>query len=161
MTRRLPKPSHHDVKDKRAEAAPWLAAVSWRRDQRRAWQHWWELCSTQGLEKPNSLLWLPAFSCWRQGLEAGQTWRPALQLRARPVIQRLREKVSWSWWPRGHLMGPQGTHTGGSCDWVNDPCGEAVSPTRCFHHYESYQEPGVYSESLKLSQMLLILGRKQ
>lgn len=74
MARRLPKHSHHDVKDKRAEPASWLAAVSWQLDQPRALQHWWELSSTQRLEKSNSSLWLPAFSCWRQHLEAGQPW---------------------------------------------------------------------------------------
>lgn len=60
--------------------------------------------------------------------------------------------------------GSKVAYTGGSCYSANDPTvpsGQAASHTRCFHHYEFYQESGVYSEKLKLSQMLFILGRKQ
>lgn len=155
----------------RTERAEPASAVTWQLDHPRASQHWWELSSTQGLEKPRPLLCLPAFSCWRQYWEAGQPWTSSTA--QGQASHSKTEKRSPGAGDQGQLLmrsgvlkatGSKAAHTGGSCYWANDPnvpCGEAASHTRCFHRCESYQESEVYRERLKLSQLLLTLGRKQ
>lgn len=65
-----------------------------------------EHCSTDENSAQHRDWKSPAHCCGFQLPYAGDsTWRldnlgPALQLKARSVIQRPREKASWSWWPR-------------------------------------------------------------
>lgn len=97
-------------------------------------------------------------------------WTTLDQLYCSGAVQAFKDQVKRSPGGQGQLLMGSGVlrATGskaarGSCCGANDPsvpCGKAASHTRCFHHYEPYQESGVYSERLKLSQMLFILGTK-
>lgn len=169
MTRRLPKHSHHDVKDRKGRASccsdlaagPASGIAALMRTQ-----------LSTGIGKAQITAVAPSLLMLETVLGG---WTTLEQLYSSGPGQSFKdwEKRSPGAGDQGQLLmgsgvlratGSKAAHTGGSCCWANDPnvlWGEAASHTRCFHHYESYQESGVYRERLKLSQMLFILGRKQ
>lgn len=120
MTTRLPKPSHHDVKDKRAEAASWLAAAGPASGMA-------ALMGTQ-LDTGAGKAPFTAVACSLLMLETGLGGWTTLETRSTAQGQASHSKTERQGLlelvaegsPDGvrSLEGhwPQGTHTGGSCD---------------------------------------------
>lgn len=169
MTRRLPKSSHHNVRAKRADPASRLAAASWQLDRSWALQHWWACGLTQGPQEPNPLLWLSSLLMLQTSLGAWTTL-DKLSSSGPGWSCKDQETRSPGAGDQGQLLvgsgdlratGSKVAHTGGSCNWTpHVHRQEAASLTRHFFRYKSYQGTGVYSESLKLNEMLFLLGRK-
>lgn len=128
MIRRLWKSSHHDAREKRADRAPWLAAICWGSwtglehcgiDEHLAWH--------REPKSPTHCWGFPAFLCWGQYLEPRQPQASSTaqgqadhaKTKRKDLLGLVTKGSSWCGQdPRG-ATGSKAACMGGSCYWAS------------------------------------------